>query len=175
MRDKLVDGGALTFLIGGARSGKSLHAETLVTALPAPWTYVATAQAFDDEMHERIALHRTRRAEGWETIDAPIDLVAALERVPAGRPVLIDCLTLWLTNHMLADHDLEHEAGALVSVLAAPRGPWFVVSNEVGLGIVPDNALARRFRDAAGRLNAQVAKVADRVLFMVAGLPMTVK
>ena len=96
------DGGSLTLLIGGARSGKSLHAETLTTALPAPWTYVATAQAFDDEMHERIALHRTRRVEGWETIDAPLDLVAALERVPAGRPVLVDCLTLWLTNHMLA-------------------------------------------------------------------------
>ncbi len=123
MRDEPPAGASLTFLIGGARSGKSFHAETLTTAFSAPWTYMATAQAFDDEMRERIALHRTRRAEGWETIDAPFDLAAALARVPAGRPVLVDCLTLWLTNHMLADHDLEHEAGALSRRSPRRAGP----------------------------------------------------
>ncbi|PSJ61796.1 bifunctional adenosylcobinamide kinase/adenosylcobinamide-phosphate guanylyltransferase [Kumtagia ephedrae] len=167
--------GRLTFVLGGARSGKSSHAEARVTALPAPWTYIATAQAFDDEMAERIALHRARREAGWETVDAPLDLAGALEAVTDGRPVLVDCLTLWLSNHMLADHDVEGESRRLADLLARPRGPWFVVSNEVGLGIVPDNALARRFRDAAGRLNQKVAAVADDVLFMAAGLPMRVK
>ncbi|ADV12438.1 bifunctional adenosylcobinamide kinase/adenosylcobinamide-phosphate guanylyltransferase [Mesorhizobium ciceri] len=165
----------LTFLIGGARSGKSAHAEILATALPPPWTYVATAQAYDDEMRERIALHRSRRGDGWTTIDAPLDLAGALAALPGDRPVLVDCLTLWLTNHMLAEHDLDLECRRLAEVLSRPRGPWFVVSNEVGQGIVPDNALARRFRDAAGRLNQQVAAIADTVLLMVAGLPLKVK
>ncbi|MDX8434940.1 bifunctional adenosylcobinamide kinase/adenosylcobinamide-phosphate guanylyltransferase [Mesorhizobium abyssinicae] len=165
----------LTFIIGGARSGKSAHAETLVTASPSPWAYIATAEAYDDEMRERIALHRARRGEGWATVDAPLDLAAAIEALPDQQPVLIDCLTLWLTNHMLAERDLDAECRRLVDVLSRPRGPWFVVSNEVGLGIVPDNALARRFRDAAGRLNQQVAAVANTVLLMVAGLPLKVK
>ncbi|MEI9428045.1 bifunctional adenosylcobinamide kinase/adenosylcobinamide-phosphate guanylyltransferase [Mesorhizobium sp. Cs1299R1N3] len=169
------DRGKLTFIIGGARSGKSAHAETLVTALPSSWAYIATAQAYDDEMHERIALHRSRRGEGWSTIDAPLDLAEALEALPDDQPVLVDCLTLWLTNHMLADHDVETECRRLADVLSRPRGPWFVVSNEVGQGIVPDNALARRFRDDAGRLNQRVAAVADTVLLMVAGLPLKVK
>ncbi|PLP60510.1 bifunctional adenosylcobinamide kinase/adenosylcobinamide-phosphate guanylyltransferase [Mesorhizobium loti] len=165
----------LTFIIGGARSGKSGHAEKLITALPAPWIYIATAQAYDDEMRERIAHHRARRGGGWETTDAPLDLVGVLEHLPAGRPVLVDCLTLWLTNHMLAGHDVEGECARLAATLSKPRGPWFVVSNEVGFGIVPDNALARRFRDAAGRLNQQVAAVADDVVLTVAGLPLKVK
>lgn len=165
----------LTLLLGGARSGKSAHAEQLATAFPPPWTYIATAQAYDDEMVERIALHRVRRDDGWETLDAPLDLVGAIEGMPDGTPLLVDCLTLWLSNHLLAEHDLERESERLADVLGKPRGPWFVVSNEVGLGIVPDNALARRFRDAAGRLNQKIAARADRVLFMVAGLPMQVK
>lgn len=165
----------LTLLIGGARSGKSAHAEKLMSESPAPWLYIATAQAFDDEMRERIAIHRERRGDGWQTTEAPLDLVAALETVPAGRPVMIDCLTLWLSNHMLAEHDLDAECGRLVKALARPKGPWFAVSNEVGLSIVPDNALGRRFRDAQGRLNQQVAAIADSVLLMVAGLPMQVK
>ncbi|RUV70028.1 MAG: bifunctional adenosylcobinamide kinase/adenosylcobinamide-phosphate guanylyltransferase [Mesorhizobium sp.] len=175
MPDRIAPGGALTLVIGGARSGKSAHAEKLATACPAPWAYIATAQAYDDEMRERIALHRSRRGEGWTTIDAPLDLVGAIEALPDGRPVLIDCLSLWLTNHMLAEHDVEAECRGLVDVLSRPRGPWFVVSNEVGQGIVPDNALARRFRDAAGRLNQQVAAVSDTVLLMVVGLPLKVK
>ncbi|MER9971885.1 bifunctional adenosylcobinamide kinase/adenosylcobinamide-phosphate guanylyltransferase [Mesorhizobium sp. M0060] len=168
--------GALTLVIGGARSGKSAHAERLVTACPAPWSYIATAQAYDEEMHQRIALHRSRRGgAGWTTIEAPLDLAGAIEALPDGRPVLIDCLTLWLTNQMLAEHDFEAECQKLADVLSRQRGPWFVVSNEVGQGIVPDNALARQFRDAAGRLNQDVAAVADTVLLMVAGLPLKVK
>ncbi|MER9570869.1 bifunctional adenosylcobinamide kinase/adenosylcobinamide-phosphate guanylyltransferase [Mesorhizobium opportunistum] len=169
------DRGKLTFIIGGARGRKSAHAETLATALPSPWTYIATADAFDDEMRERIALHRSRRGEGWSTIDAPLDLAGAIEALPDNQPVLVDCLTLWLTNHMLGERDLEQECQRLAAVLSRPRGSWFVVSNEVGQGIVPDNALARRFRDAAGRLNQQVAAIADTVLLMVAGLPLKVK
>ncbi|CAI2934139.1 bifunctional adenosylcobinamide kinase/adenosylcobinamide-phosphate guanylyltransferase [Aminobacter niigataensis] len=165
----------LTFLLGGARSGKSAHAERLITQFPAPWTYIATAHAYDDEMRERISIHRGRRGDGWLTVDAPLDLVGALGSVPDGTPVLVDCLTLWLTNHMLADHDVEAKSARLADVLSRPRGSWFVVSNEVGLGIVPDNALARRFRDDAGRLNQNVAAAADEVLFMVSGLPMKVK
>ena len=125
---------SLTFIIGGARSGKSRHAEELLAALPRPWTYIATAEAYDDEMRERIAMHRSRRGEGWLTVDAPFDLVGAIKALPARRSVLIDCLTLWLTNHMLANHDLEAECARLAEVLAHPRGPWFVVSNEVGSG-----------------------------------------
>lgn len=165
----------LTLLLGGARSGKSAHAERLVTAISAPWRYIATAEAYDDEMRERIALHQARRSEGWWTQDAPLDLTAALADVPDGQPLLVDCLTLWLSNHMLADHDLDAECARLEAVLSNPRGQWFVVSNEVGMGIVPDNALGRRFRDAQGRLNQRVAALADEVLFMVAGLPMKVK
>jgi adenosylcobinamide kinase/adenosylcobinamide-phosphate guanylyltransferase len=168
-------GGSLTFVLGGARSGKSTHAEELISALPSPWIYVATAQAFDDEMVERIAIHRQRRDDRWSTVDAPLDLVGAIEAVPDGRPMLIDCLTLWLSNHLLAGHDVDAASRSLADVLSRPRGPWFAVSNEVGLGIVPDNPLGRRFRDAQGRLNQMVASGADSVLFMVAGLPMRVK
>jgi adenosylcobinamide kinase/adenosylcobinamide-phosphate guanylyltransferase len=166
---------SLTFVLGGARSGKSLHAEKLVTAQPRPWLYIATAQAYDGEMRQRIAEHRARRGAGWETIEAPRDLAGALEAASEGRAVLVDCLTLWLTNHMLADSDVAAECARLADIMARPRGPWVVVSNEVGFGIVPDNALARRFRDAAGRLNSQVAAAADSVLMMVAGLPLKVK
>jgi adenosylcobinamide kinase/adenosylcobinamide-phosphate guanylyltransferase len=175
MSDPAARNGTLTFLIGGARSGKSAHAETLATALPSPWAYLATAEPYDDEMRERIALHRSRRGDGWTTIDAPLDLAGALSSLPDGQSVLVDCLTLWLTNHMLAEHDLDAECRRLADILSKPRGPWFVVSNEVGQGIVPDNALARRFRDAAGRLNQQVAAISDTVLLMVAGLPLKVK
>lgn len=165
----------LTLIIGGARSGKSAHAERLVSMFPPPWVYVATAQAFDDEMRERISIHRDRRDDRWGTVEAPLGLADVLEGVAEGVPVLVDCLTLWLTNHMLAEHDLDGECRRLVEVLKKPRGPWFVVSNEVGMGIVPDNALARRFRDEAGRLNQRVAAIAGRVIFMVAGIPMQVK
>lgn len=166
---------SLTFVLGGARSGKSRYAEGLIASHPAPWHYVATAQALDDEMMERIAHHRARRDERWTTRDAPFDLVEMLTTLPDGQPVLVDCLTLWLSNVMLAERDVEAETRRLAAALAKPRGPWVVVANEVGLGIVPENALARRFRDAAGRLNQMVAAEAGKVIFMVAGLPMAVK
>jgi len=165
----------LTLVLGGARSGKSRHAEGIVESCPAPWTYIATAQAFDEEMRERIAEHRARRAALWETIEAPLELASALSRVAEDRPVLVDCLTLWLTNVMLAERDVEAECQRLVETLRKPHGPWVVVSNEVGLGIVPENPLGRRFRDAAGWLNQLIAADADSVVFMVAGLPMKVK
>ncbi|MBL8575998.1 MAG: bifunctional adenosylcobinamide kinase/adenosylcobinamide-phosphate guanylyltransferase [Mesorhizobium sp.] len=169
------DSRSLTFLLGGARCGKSAYAEKLATALPAPWTYIATAQAWDEEMVERIALHRARRTKGWSTVDAPFDLADALRAVPTGQPVLVDCLTLWLSNHMLAENDTDACCDELAEILSAPRGHWFVVSNEVGFGIVPDNPLGRRFRDEQGRLNQKIAAVSDRVLLVVAGLPMQVK
>jgi adenosylcobinamide kinase/adenosylcobinamide-phosphate guanylyltransferase len=166
----------LTLIIGGARSGKSRFAEGLVTALPAPWIYVATGEAWDAEMEERIAHHVSRRGPGWTTRETPLDL-ADLLHAQAGNPapVLIDCLTLWLSNVMHAGRDIEIEQARLLDALAAPGGPVVVVSNEVGLGIVPDNALARAFRDAQGRLNAAVAARADRVVLMAAGLPLTLK
>jgi adenosylcobinamide kinase/adenosylcobinamide-phosphate guanylyltransferase len=126
-------------------------------------------------MAERIAIHRARRGEGWHTLDAPLDLAGALRAQGEGQPVLVDCLTLWLSNQLLAGNDADAASAELQSVLADPRGTWVVVSNEVGLGIVPENALARTFRDAAGRLNQSVAALAGRVLFMVAGLPLQVK
>ena len=167
--------GRLTLVLGGARSGKSSHAEGLVTAFPPPWLYLATAEAWDEEMRDRIAQHQSRRGEGWRTVNAPLQLADALEQIEPGMPVLIDCLTLWLSNHMLAENDVEAESVRLADVLGQPRGPWIVVSNEVGLGIVPDNALGRRFRDAQGRLNQMAASRADDVLLMVAGIPMKVK
>ena len=165
----------LTLVLGGARSGKSRYAEELVRVYPAPWIYIATAQAFDDEMQERIRVHRSRRDEGWTTVDAPLDLSDAIRSAPVGAPVLVDCLTLWLTNVLLAERDVEAAAADLRAACRDAPGPLVLVSNEVGLGIVPDNALARRFRDLAGILHQGLAAQADRVLFMVAGLPMTVK
>jgi adenosylcobinamide kinase / adenosylcobinamide-phosphate guanylyltransferase len=163
-----------TLVLGGARSGKSRYAETLVMRAPAPWTYVATAQAFDTEMEERIAIHRARREAGWTTIDAPLDLAGAV-REAGDAPVLVDCLTLWLTNLMLGQHDIPAAMAALEHALSDRLGPTILVSNEVGLGIVPENALARRFRDEAGRLHQRLAARADAVVLMVAGLPMHVK
>jgi adenosyl cobinamide kinase/adenosyl cobinamide phosphate guanylyltransferase len=164
----------LALILGGARSGKSAHAERLITALPPPWVYVATAQAFDAEMRARIAEHRARRAAGWRTIESPLDLPAALAEA-GERPVLVDCLTLWLTNLLLGEQDVAVATAALEAALDARQAPTVLVSNEVGLGIVPDNALARAFRDAAGRLHQQLALRADTVLFLVAGLPTRVK
>ena len=171
----MVEHGSLTFVLGGARSGKSSHAEALIASHPAPWTYIATAQAFDEEMEERIADHRARRSASWRTVDAPLDLTETLALMPPGAPVLVDCLTLWLSNLILSDGDVAAETRRLAAMLAAPRGPWVVVANEVGLGIVPENALARRFRDEAGRLHQRVAASADNVVFMVAGMPLVVK
>jgi adenosylcobinamide kinase/adenosylcobinamide-phosphate guanylyltransferase len=163
----------LTFVLGGARSGKSRYAENLVAALPPPWIFVATAEAGDAEMAERIAAHRLRRGKNWQTVEAPHDLPAALAACAA--PTMVDCLTLWLSNRMLAGADLEAEIARLEAALDSLRAPVVLVSNEVGSGIVPDNELARRFRDMQGRLNQRMAARADRVVLMVAGLPLVVK
>lgn len=166
---------ALTLVLGGARSGKSRHAEALIEAAGGGW-YIATAQAFDDEMRERIAWHRTRRGPCWQTIEEPVDLPATLDRLACQkRPILVDCLTLWVSNLLCAGHALAPAQAGLLAALAGMSAPVIVVTNETGLGIVPDNALARRFRDACGLLNQAVAAKANRVLFLVAGLPMVVK
>jgi adenosylcobinamide kinase/adenosylcobinamide-phosphate guanylyltransferase len=163
----------LTLVLGGARSGKSRHAEALITHAAPPWTYIATAEALDDEMRDRIAHHRVRRHARWQTVDAPLDLAGAIAGL-AG-PALIDCLTLWLSNAMLAERDIEAESERLLAALAAAPGPLVAVSNEVGLGLVPETPLGRAFRDAQGRLNQRVAAAADRVIFMAAGLPLSLK
>jgi len=165
----------LALVLGGARSGKSRHAEALVTALPPPWLYIATGEPCDNEMAARIAEHRARRGTQWQTVEAPRDLAGALAAAPAGAAVLIDCLTLWLTNVMLAGADVDAEIARLERALVERGGATVVVANEVGLGIVPDNALARSFRDAAGRLNQRLAAAADRVVLLVAGIPVKVK
>ncbi len=159
--------------MGGARSGKSAYAERLIATLPPPWVYCATAQALDEEMRERIAHHQARRAKGWTTVETPLGLA---EVIASGtRPILVDCLTLWLTNIMLAGRDAEAETAKLLAAAQGSRAPVVFVSNEVGLGIVPEKALAREFRDRAGRLNQAVAAIANRVVFMAAGLPMVLK
>jgi adenosyl cobinamide kinase/adenosyl cobinamide phosphate guanylyltransferase len=163
-----------TLVLGGARSGKSRYAESLIAVLPPPWIYVATAQACDAEMSARIAAHQARRDKRWQTIEQPRDLAATLNG-NGTMPILVDCLTLWLTNHVLADSDIEIEIERLEAALARTTVPVVLVANEVGSGIVPDNALARRFRDLQGILNQRIAAAADRVVFMVAGLPLVVK
>jgi adenosylcobinamide kinase/adenosylcobinamide-phosphate guanylyltransferase len=174
MREHACTQPKVSLLLGGARSGKSARAEALARALPPPWTYIATAEAFDAEMEARIAAHRATRGEGWTTRDAPRDLPRALADAPDG-PVLVDCLTLWLSNLMLADQPIEAETEALLAALAGRRAPTFLVSNEVGSGIVPATPLGRRFRDAQGRLNQRVAAAADAVELVVAGLPLRLK
>lgn len=165
----------LILVLGGARSGKSRHAEQLIAEYAPPWIYVATAEALDDEMRQRIAHHRARRGGNWQTIEAPHALADAVLQAPADRPLLIDCLTLWLSNRLLADADLDQEVAILIDALGKRIAPTIIVSNEVGLGIVPDNALARWFRDAAGIANQRLAARADRVDFIAAGLPLRLK
>jgi adenosylcobinamide kinase/adenosylcobinamide-phosphate guanylyltransferase len=165
----------LTLVLGGARSGKSRHAEALIAAR-GPGLYLATAEAGDAEMTERIAEHRARRGAGWTTVEEPLELAATLARhAAADRPILVDCLTLWLSNVMLAGRDLDAATGGLIAALPALAGPVVFVSNEVGLGIVPENALARRFRDAAGRLNQAVGAACQQVMLVAAGLPLVLK
>lgn len=169
-------GEGLTLVIGGARSGKSRHAEGLVTAGGPPWLYVATAQAFDEEMQARIEEHRARRAEGWLTMEAPMELAPLIVREGmGGASILVDCATLWLSNILLAGRDVDAEVDGLLAALAGAAARIVVVSNEVGQGIVPDNALARAFRDHQGRLNQRLAAGAGRVILTVAGLPLTLK
>lgn len=163
---------SVVLVLGGARSGKSRFAESLAHQ---PAHYVATAQAFDDEMRERIAAHKAQRGTGWITHEESFDLVGVLAALEGSNFVLVDCLTLWLSNLLLAKRDCEAEIRKLVLHLKTASARIVIVSNEVGLGIVPDNALSRRFRDAHGIANQRIAEVALNVVFMVAGLPFTVK
>ncbi|WP_428546687.1 bifunctional adenosylcobinamide kinase/adenosylcobinamide-phosphate guanylyltransferase [Profundibacter sp.] len=165
----------LTLIIGAAASGKSAFAERLVTSSMRARSYIATAQAFDDEMRAKIARHKDMRGSGWTTIEAPLDIPAALQQVPADHAVLIDCATLWLTNHMLAKTDLEQAESDLLKALENCPVPVVIVSNEVGAGVVPDNALSRKFREAQGRLNQHLAAQADLAVTVIAGLPMVLK
>lgn len=170
---------SIVLVLGGARSGKSAYAEERALALRAPRKralYLATAEAGDAEMAARIQAHRARRGSAWLTHEEPLDLTGAIARHAApGAPILVDCLTLWLSNLLHSRIDPDAAAETLCAGLAAAKGPVVLVSNEVGLGIVPDNKLARDFRDAAGRLHQRVARTARDVVFVAAGLPLALK
>jgi adenosylcobinamide kinase/adenosylcobinamide-phosphate guanylyltransferase len=164
------------FVLGGARSGKSRYAQERAEAHPGRLAYIATAQSFDDEMTQRIARHRQDRGLRWTTLEEPLDLAGAIERASRdAEVVLVDCLTLWLSNLMLGEIALGDPVAALAGALRRCPCPVILVSNEVGLSIVPDNALARAFRDEAGRLNQQIAALAGEVQFIAAGLPLRLK
>jgi adenosylcobinamide kinase/adenosylcobinamide-phosphate guanylyltransferase len=163
-------------VLGGARSGKSRHAQALCEARAGDRVFIATAQAFDDEMHDRIARHRADRDARWRTVEAPLALAEAIRDADGyGVVMLVDCLTLWASNLLLSEHDINAAANELVATISVVRGAVVFVSNEVGYGIVPDNALARRFRDVAGILNQRVAAVVERVDLVAAGLPLRLK
>jgi adenosylcobinamide kinase/adenosylcobinamide-phosphate guanylyltransferase len=167
--------GKTILITGGARSGKSVIAETKALSYGKPAIYIATAEVRDQEMAARVAEHRARRGQDWQDHAAPFDLTGALAETDGRGPRLVDCLTLWLTNLMLADRDWRAEAAALCAALPGQKSPVIIVTNEVGQGIVPENRLARDFRDASGILNQWVAAAVDEVFLAVAGLPMKVK
>ncbi|MBB3217877.1 adenosylcobinamide kinase/adenosylcobinamide-phosphate guanylyltransferase [Ochrobactrum sp. RC6B] len=168
--------GKSVLVLGGARSGKSSYAEKMAQSSGLQPLYLATGRAFDDEMENRIAIHRNRRGFDWQTVEEPLDLVGALTlHVAFDRFVLVDCLTLWLTNLMMAERDVTAETAGLVAMLPNLAGPVVFVSNEVGFGIVPENRMAREFRDHAGFLHQAVAAVADEVYLIAAGLPLKMK
>lgn len=161
----------VSLILGGARSGKSARALQLATA--SPRVFVATAEALDGEMADRIACHRAERGADWRTVEAPLDIAPIIAAHGEGV-LVVDCLTLWLSNLIHAGRDPAAETGVLVEALKR-CGRVILVSNEVGLSIAPDNALARRFRDEQGRLNQRLAAIADHVEFIAAGLPLTLK
>ena len=166
----------LLLVLGGARSGKSRYAEQAIVAVAGGGLYLATGTAGDAEMATRVAEHRARRGPTWSTLEEPIEIARRIEtEARPDRPTLVDCLTLWLSNLMHAGRDIDAETERLLAALAAARGPVVLVANEVGLGIVPESALGRAFRDHAGRLNQRVAAAAERVVFVAAGLPMPLK
>ena len=165
----------ISLVLGGAASGKSAYAENLVLSMGLAPIYIATAQSFDDEMAAKIVAHQKARDASWQTIEEPIHLPAALARRSSDQAVLIDCATLWLSNLLLGEHDLDARCADLIIALQNCDAPVTVVSNEVGQGVVPDNALARRFRNAQGRLNQQIASIADRDMVVMPGLAMTRK
>ena len=164
---------SLTLVIGGARSGKSRYAEDMARPFTGKKIYLATAEAGDAEMTARIQHHRVRRGADWTTVEEPFALAGAIETYAApGTFILVDCLTLWLTNLLLAGRNVEIESDRLVDALQKAAASIVLVSNEVGQGIVPENALARTFRDEAGRLNQRMAEIAGRVVLVTAGLPL---
>jgi adenosylcobinamide kinase/adenosylcobinamide-phosphate guanylyltransferase len=165
-----------TFVLGGARSGKSRFAESLATEAGLERHYLATGRAWDEEMQARIAQHKADRGPLWATHEEPLDLIERLDAIDgAGRTILIDCLTLWVTNLMMAERDVAAESGALAMFLPKAEARLIIVSNEVGLGIVPENRMAREFRDHAGRLHQMIAAVSTEVYFIAAGLPLKMK
>ena len=161
----------LSFVLGGAASGKSLFAEKLILNSGLKPTYVATSRIWDDETRSRIEVHKSRRNDTWTTIEAPIDLAPTLRAATADQAILIDCATMWLTNHLLEEHDLSVQFDLLLDALKSCKTPIIIVSNEVGQGIVPDNALSRQFREAQGRLNIALAAQSNFAVQVVAGLP----
>lgn len=167
------------FITGGARSGKSSLAETLAQGFGAPLCYIATGEARDSEMTARIAAHRARRGDGWLTIEEPLRLGEALRNADGRfRAVLVDCVTLWLTNLLLSHDDADRALGevrALAELLPDLATPILIVSNEVGMGIVPDNPLSRTFRDLAGKANQILAAAADEVYMTISGIPLKLK
>jgi adenosylcobinamide kinase/adenosylcobinamide-phosphate guanylyltransferase len=166
----------MTLVLGGARSGKSRHAEALVDRHTGRRVYLATAEILDDEMAARVKTHRARRDSDWKTVEEPLELAAVLKaETEQGAAVLVDCLSLWLGNLLGRARNAEAEIAGLLAAIGQFGGPVVFVSNEVGLGIVPDNALARRFRDLAGSLHQRLAEKADRVVFVTAGLPLNLK
>jgi adenosylcobinamide kinase / adenosylcobinamide-phosphate guanylyltransferase len=165
---------ARTLVLGGARSGKSRFAEGLARGITGPKTYIATAEPFDEEMRQRIARHRQQRAaDGWTTIEAPLDPAAAIRG--AEGFILLDCVTVWLGNLMHHERDIPASVDALLSALAEKQSEVVLVSNEVGLSIVPENAMARRFRDEQGIANQKLSAAVDAVFFVAAGLPLKLK
>jgi adenosylcobinamide kinase/adenosylcobinamide-phosphate guanylyltransferase len=172
----MTDRPASLLVLGGARSGKSRYAQTRAEAFDLELVFIATAQAFDDEMRDRIVRHRVDRGPRWRTVEEPIDLVEAIVANSNPRAlVLVDCLTLWTSNMMLGHHDLTKCCQKLSNVIATATGPLIFVSNETGLGIVPDNALARQFRDHAGWINQVVAAAVSEVVMTIAGIPLLVR
>ena len=168
-------GSKITLVLGGQRSGKSRYAEQLIEAMGGG-LYLATAQAFDDEMTKRIDIHQQRRGDIWKTHEEPVEIAQVINsQSDQAQPILVDCLTLWLSNLMLAERDVDADIEGLIATLRKAVGPVVLVSNEVGQGVIPDNALARQFVDCAGRMNQLIAGVSDRVVFVTAGLPQILK
>lgn len=161
-------------VLGGARSGKSRHALSVCSDMAGPHAFIATAQAHDDEMEDRISRHRAERDGRWQTIEEPLHPERAIASLQDGV-ILVDCCTLWLSNVMLAERDMDAAVDALCESVRGARANIVLVSNEVGGGIVPDTALGRRFRDEQGRLNQRLAALCDRVELVVAGLPLRLK
>jgi adenosylcobinamide kinase/adenosylcobinamide-phosphate guanylyltransferase len=170
------DGPASLLVLGGARSGKSRYAQARAEAFDLELIFIATAQAFDEEMHDRIARHREDRGPRWRTVEEPVNLAEAIiANSSPGTLILVDCLTLWASNLMLAHHDVSAASETLSDAISIAAGPLVFVSNEVGLGIVPDNPLARCFRDHAGRLNQRVAASVSEVVMTISGIPLVLR